>query len=431
MWRDWSRRFVWLSLGSMIGRLLPYTMLIWLGRELDSPAFAAVGVAFAWAAVAASLTTGGLGNVAAQRLAVIESPNEVCAMVRRIALIGVALSVLLVVSVLIVGNDRVVGLFGYSVDARVVWPSLLSGATWSLVMLAVAVFNGLSAARQAASVLSIGGALQALGLAMGLWIGQGQLNDILWGLACGNVSALVFTLWRLSLLLHLRYGSKQAIRVGPAIRLGSAVAWATLATASVTPVTFAAGAIISHAPNGALQLARFHALEQLHQLAIYFPNVMAVAMLPVLSRQAATQDSVSLRNFIKAVWFMAFVGTAVALALTWDPSWLHRLVGNPALNDNAATRGMLVHAALSPSLGILGTAILARGKFALATLFNIAWAAVFLGATWICREEGTAAVQTARLIASSLLLVVMSTLLLTFARSLQANSLKSPRHGST
>jgi O-antigen/teichoic acid export membrane protein len=411
MWRDWSRRFLWLSLGSLIGRLLPYAMLIWLGRHLDSPAFATVGVAFAWTAVSASLTTGGLANVAAQRLAGIENPGEARAMVRRIALIGVALSGLLVAIVLVIGTDTVVGLFGQSIDARAVAPALLSGATWSLVMLAVAAFNGMHAARQAASVLSLGGALQGAGLALGLWAGGGQLDDILWGFAGGNACALAFALWRLSSLPPLREGRNEAPPSAPTMPLGSAVAWATLATACVTPVTFAAGAIISHGPDGALQLARFHALEQLHQLATYFPSVMAVAMLPVLSRRTMKDGGVSVRSAVKVSWLMAGVGSALALVLAWNPTWLHQLVGNPALNDPAATRGMLMHVALYPSLSILGSAVLARGQFAPATLLNMAWAAVLLGVTWLWREDGAAAVQAARLVASGLLLVVLSVLL--------------------
>ena len=428
MWHDWIRRFLWLSLGSLIGRLLPYAMLIWLGRNLDSRAFATVGVAFAWTAVSASLTTGGLANLAAQRLATILSPAEARFFVRRVALIGTTLSALLVAIVLTIGADRVVGLFGQSIDARAIGPALISGAMWSLVMLAVAALNGMHAAKQAALVLSIGGALQGFGLALGLWLGHGKL-DILWGFAIGNASALAFALWRLSLLPLLQYDRKHALPYTNATPLGSAVTWATLATASVTPVTFAAGAIISNGRDGALQLARFHALEQLHQLAIYFPSVMAVAMLPVLTRQTFNGGGVSARRVVKVSWLMVGFGSALALVLAWNPTWLHQFVGNPALTDPAATRGMLMHVALHPSLSILGSAVLAQGWFASATLLNIAWAGMLLGLTWLCREEGAAAVQFARLAASGLLLVALSVLLWIAGRS--AHSVRNLSSGKT
>jgi hypothetical protein len=386
-------------------------MLIWLGRQLDSPAFATVGVAFAWSAVSASLTTGGLAIVAAQQLAAINNPGEARALIRRIAAIGVCLSILLVAVVLLVGADRVVGVFGRTIDAGAVAPSLFSGATWSLVMLAVAVLNGMHAPKQAASVLSFGGALQGMGLALGYWAGHGQLSEILWGLAFGNASALALALRRLSSLPTLHDHRIHYLPNAPAMRLGPAVAWATLAAACVTPVTFAAGAIISHGPDGALQLARFHALEQLHQLATYIPNVLAVALLPVLSRETLKDGGLSMRSAVKVSWLMVGVGSALVLVLAWDPTWLHRLVGNPALNDPLATRGMLMHVALFPSLSVLGSAILARGEFASATLLNVAWAIVLLGFTWVYRQEGAVAVQMARLVASGLLLVALSILL--------------------
>jgi O-antigen/teichoic acid export membrane protein len=422
MWREWSKRFLWLSLGSLVGRLLPYAMLVWLGRRLDSSGFATLGIAFAWTAVSASLTTSGLSYIAAQRLATIENPGEACSTFRRIAVFGVFLSCSLAAIVLVVDVDRVVGFFGQSIDPGGVAPALLSGAAWSLVMLAVAAFNGLHAAKQAASLLSLGGVFQGVGLALGLFLGQGQLGSILWGFAGGNAVAFVFALWRLSSLPSLREGCKQTPSNAPPVPLGPATAWVTLAAASVTPVSFAAGAIISNGPDGVLQLARFHALEQLHQLAIYLPNVMSVAMLPVLSRQSVTQDGRLLRDMIKVAWLVAMAGTATALVLAWNPAWLHQLIGNPALNDAAATRTMLMHAALAPSLGMLGSAILARGKFALAALLNVAWATVFLGVTWLCREEGAAGVQAARLLASGLLLVVLSVALWIIASTLRLAS---------
>lgn len=429
MWLDWSLRFLWLSFGSLIGRLLPYTILIWLGRNLDSQSFATVGVVFAWTTVAASLTTGGLANVAAQRLAGTDNTGEARIIIGHISKIGVVLSSLLMGAVLVVGPDMVASFFAQSITASAVAPALLSGTTWSLVMLVVGILNGMHATRKAASVISIGGTLQGVGLALGLWLGGGEIHDILWGFTGGNAFALGFALWQMRSLSILRNDLNRPIPTTHPIYLGSAITWATLATASVTPVTFAASAIISHGPDGALQLAQFHALEQLHQLATYLPNVMAVAMLPVLSRQTMKTGGVSVRSAVKVSWLMAGIGTTVALALAWNPMWLHRLVGNPALIDIAATRSMLMHVALYPSLSILGSTVLARGQFGPATMLNIAWASVLLGITWLRREEGAEAVQTARLIASGMLIVVISVYLwITCAGS---NSDRNPVSNST
>lgn len=404
MWREWRLRFIWLSIGSLIGRLLPYGILIWMGRHLDPLSFATIGVVFAWTTVAASLTTGGLANVAAQRLAGTENSRDAQRLILRFARIGIVLSGLLVGAVLIVGSGSVLDFFGQSIDANAVEPALISGATWSLVMLAVAMLNGIHKARKAASVLSLGGVLQGVGLALGLWVSNGQLNGILWGLALGNTFALAFALWQVYALSLFKDNLLQSLPYTPVAPLGTSIVWATLATASVTPVTFAASTFISHGSDGALQLAQFHALEQLHQLATYLPNVMAVAMLPLLSRQIMRDDGSSVRSAVKVCWLLAAIGLALVLPLAWNPIWLHRLVGNPALIDVVATRSMLLHIALYPSLSILGGTLLARGLFGLATFLNIGWAAVLLFITWYRREEGAESVQTARLVASSLLI---------------------------
>lgn len=406
MWGEIARRSIWLSAGSAIGRLLPFVVLMMLGRSLSSEDFASASVGFAWTAVAASLTTAGLANVTTQRLALLPAPEQ-GAFVRRVVRMACLFSGGLLLAVLAVGPDAANIAFGRALDARIVWPALASGSLWSLVMLAVAICNGQHRPRRAASMLGIGGALQGAGLALGYALGNGAYM-VLWGAALGNALALSWAI--MCVRKQSSYGVPNAgsATATPSFPFGRSLAWSSFAAASVMPITFAAGSLVSHSTDAARQLAAFQALEQLHQLAIYLPSVLSQALLPVLTVHFSTKPGETSRRIIHASLLLAFAGSLLAAGLAWHPGWLHRLVGNPALTDPAATRAMLMNAGLSVALNLLGGGLLARGQYARATLLNVGWAAMFLGLGWIWREDGAAGVQIARLCASWALLIAAS-----------------------
>lgn len=405
MWREVARRSLWLGAGSAAGRLLPFAVLVLLGRRLASTEFASVSVGFAWIGVAAALTTSGLANVAAQRLAPLTEPHEQAPIARRVLRLGAALSLVLALLLLAGGRRAAAWAFGGTVDSSVVAPAVIAGAAWCLVTLAVAILNGLHQPRTAAAVLGLGGLLQGAGLASGHLAASGA-SGALWGLACGNVLALAWAARHLAALMPGPAGRRAAAMPG----FGAAAAWSTLAAACVMPVTFAAGSLVSHGPDGAKPLAAFHALEQLHQLLIYLPGILGQALLPVLALHLS-QDPAKARRLVRVALAMALAGSAVAAALAWDPSWLHALVRNPAISDDRAVRSMLLNAGLSVSLALLGGGLLARGQYAVATLMNVGWAAVFLGFGWAWKDAGAAGPQSARLLASWLLVLAASAVL--------------------
>lgn len=427
MWSDIASRSLWLSAGAAIGRLLPFLVLIMLGNSLSISDFASVSVGFAWTAVAASLTTAGLANVTTQRLAVMQRSLQ-RAFVLRVIKLGSLFSATLLLTAVVTGSEVAHLAFGQALDQRVILPALISGSLWSLVMLLVAICNGQHKPRAAASVLGLGGALQGVGLVAGYGFSSG-VHIVMWGAALGNGAALVWAIFCVRTHISQFQSTASDGTPNPQIRFGRSVAWSSLAAASVMPITFVAGSLVSRNADGTRQLAQFQALEQLHQLAVYLPGVLGQALLPVLAVHFNVRAGETVRKVVRASVMLAVAGTLLAAALVWQPGWLHRVIGNPALVDATATRAMLMNAGLSVSLGLLGSALLARGQYARATLLNLGWAAVFLGLGWHWHADGAGGIQTARLCASWLLVFAASASL--WLGTLPENAVSAPSARST
>lgn len=399
MWRDFLTRSIWLTTGSAAGRLLPYLVLIGLGRNLASADFASLAVGFAWSAVAASLTTSGLANVATQRLALVRDPALAHRFICRVGLIGLCLALLLGMVTLLVGPRSVSVLFGKVLAPDAVFPGVVNGVMWSLTLLAIAMMNGLHRPRSAAVALGVGGLFQGLGMFLGHLWGNG-VSGMLWGLTAGSAGALGWTI--LSLVGSHKHppSGVTASDQDPNRHLWSATAWNSLAAACVTPVTLGASSLLTHGTQGAQQLAAFHALEQAHQLAVFVPGILAQALLPALTVRLHEDPASGIRSIIRLAVLLALGGSVLALSLAWEPHWFHRLLGNPALTQEAATRWMFLHAGLSVALGLVGSALLARGRYAIATYLNLIWAASFWSLSLLLVDDGASGLQLARLCAS-------------------------------
>lgn len=414
MWRDTLSRSAWLVAGSAAGRLLPYVMMLWLGRHLPTAEFATLAVAFAWSGVAASLTTTGLATLTAQRLALVATASVRWRFVQRVGLLALAQVTALSLLIAALGEHTIATAFGKVLLPRTLAPALIHGIAWSLTLLLVAALNGLHCARDAAVVLGKGGLLQGLGLICGFLLGthayEAPRVGALWGLALGSCCALGPAAWRLGPALH-KAAPQSGADVDPFRGFWHSLGWTSLAAASVLPVTLLASSLVARGPDGAMQLAAFHALEQLHQLALFVPGIIGQALLPTLTVHLHQDTVRGTRRLVCMAFALGFSGLALATALAWDPSWLHALVGNPALSTPWATRWMLLHAGLALALTLLGSSLLARGLHALASGLNVLWALAFVSLAWCWSAEGAAGLQLARLFASGGLALAAGALL--------------------
>ncbi|KQW42083.1 MULTISPECIES: lipopolysaccharide biosynthesis protein [unclassified Roseateles] len=399
MWRELLSRSAWLTAGSVVGRLAPYAVLIALGRQLDPVAFASLSIAFAWASVAASLVTAALGAVTTQRLAADPGPGRRMLALRALGQ-GAAWSGLLTIAIAALGAPVAVRAFGDHLDPAAFWPALAHGLAWSLTLLVGALLNGLHAVRRSALVLGVGGIGQALGMGFGFVTGH-SLGASLWGLALGSAASLALGL----VLLHGALPPAEPCALQkPRFRLD--VAWGTLANAAVTPVAFAAAALVTRHGAPAEDLAQYQALEQVHQLLLFAPGLIGQALLPLLA--AHDRGSEAQRSLRPWVYRSAAAGLLAATLIGWRPEWVLHALGNPALTDLWATRWMLCNASLALALSLLHNELMARRLYAPAALLSLSWAAVFLGLGSLF--GGVAGMQAGRLVASLLLFAAVCAL---------------------
>jgi len=106
-----------------------------------------------------------------------------------------------------------------------------------------------------------------------------------------------------------------------------------------------------------------------------------------------------------------------------DIAWLVRLLGNPALStaDHWPVRSMLLNASMSLGLSITGGIFLASGRLMSAAVLNLCWGAAFLALTVALADHGNAGLQTARLVATVVLEVTATMVLLRCATEREAS----------
>ncbi len=417
------RRSAWLAAGSAIGRLLPLIVLQLASRRLDAQGFATASAAFAWAGVAMSLSSAGLAAVMTQRLGGMDDSAEQRAMLRTQMRRSLAVSGMVAVAFVVFGEAGLDLLFGPIVDAAIVWPAAIAGAMWSQVVMVVAGMNGCHRARSAAATLAMCGLLQGGAMAVAL-AGSADPVALAWGLAVGSAAAATMAAWQLHQAMGIPGQGKAKLATRTTRLRSNPVLWHTVATASMLPISFLAGGVVSHGPDGGHQLALYFALEQLHQLGAYLPAVMGQALLPMISRHLGYAPDGEparqlMRRLVRYALAGAVAGPMLAVLASADARWIVVLLGNPSvqLADVAAVQWMLANASLAFSLSLLGSAMLGRGQIMLAGQLNLMWGLLFLAGTLACSDQGTAGLQFARTLASLLLIAVTAWLLLRPPRS--------------
>lgn len=431
MWLDLFRRSGWLALGAATGRLLPLALLLVASRQLDSGTFASASAGFAWAGVAMSLTGAGLATVMTQRLGASTSPAIRLAEFASHARPSLLLALVLAAFVLLFGTRLAPSLFGPTLDPRVVPPAALAGALWSQVALCVAALNGCHRARTASGLMAACGLLQGCGMGLGLLSHAAGAHGVVWGLAGGSAAAAALAALQVRATLDAPSWASlwRAPARAPRVWRLSGIArrpvlWNSLAAASVLPISFIAGGLVSRAgADGARQLAQYFALEQVHQLLMYAPALVGQALLPILAQRLHTHgDFRKQRTMLLRIGQLSILtaglGTLVAAVIMLDPTWFVRLLGNPALHvkDAWAVRWMTLNAGLGLSLALLGGALLGANHIVLASSLNLVWGGVFVGLTAVLASHGNEGLQFARFAASMILVAGATVALMLLVR---------------
>jgi len=399
-------RTAWLSAGSLVGRACPLLVMIWLGTRVPTAVYASISMAFLWGTVIYSITLSGLSTIVVQQLARIDERSAQRRAVRRSGGWAIVLATVPAAALVGLGGNHAAALFDHAFIAEMVLPAAVAGACWSMFSFMTATLNGLHKPRHAAVAAGVAGALQGIGLAAGARLLPGGEAPI-WGLAIGSLLA---ALGVMAMVHHAVSGSGGVAPVPLELDVRARpLMLATLSAASVTPVAFAVSHLAA-ANGGAAGLAGFLALEQLNQLAVYVPNILTVALVPLLAR-ATMLDQRLARRLVSWSVGLAIMATLVGAIAGLAAGDIERLIGNPALHDVAAMRIMMLNAGLALSLSILGAGLVALGMFGRALLGNLLWAGVFLGLSWQFAGHGLVALQAARLTASWVLIALASVML--------------------
>lgn len=243
------------------------------------------------------------------------------------------------------------------------------------------------------------GALGVVASVVGVW-GWG-LAGAVWALAV--TSAAQWALGHLAVRAHAR---RHGVPVGVAgwwreQRVLWTFALPALAQGlMVTPVTWAAGAILVNRPGGYAEMGALSATNHWYAAVLFLPGALGAALLPVLSERVGAGDARGARGVLRSAIGvnLAAVAPLVACGALASPS-IMGLYGPGFAGEWPALVAALATAGLVAVTNPVGSVLAASGRLWLGFAMNAGWAAVFLGATALLVPWGAAGVATARLVA--------------------------------
>jgi O-antigen/teichoic acid export membrane protein len=146
------------------------------------------------------------------------------------------------------------------------------------------------------------------------------------------------------------------------------------------PVAWSANVMLVHLPDGHAQMGLFSAADQWRMAVLAIPAVVGSVSLPLLSGLHESGDRTSFARFLsKTVLLNAALGGLVALPVALLSRQILSLYG-PGFAVARGTLALMAVAAVLIGVNVvIGNAIIAAGSIWWGFLFNVLWAASFLG----------------------------------------------------
>lgn len=257
---------------------------------------------------------------------------------------------------------------------------------------------------------------------MGVWF---------WGLE-GAVGATVISSAVTWFLYHLavranarRYGIPIGIR---GWNQEQRVLWtfsvpALVAGLMVTPVMWAASAMLVNQPGGYSEMGSLNAANQWYGAVMFLPGALGGAVLPVLSERVGLGDSEGSRKVLRTALRMnvAVVAPIILLGCLASPI-IMSLYGDEFVASWSTLTVVLLTAGVVAATNPVGYILTAADRLWLAFVMNAGWAAVLLAATYALVKFGALGVASARLLAY----VVHATWTIWYAYYFLRKGLKTP-----
>jgi len=256
--------------------------------------------------------------------------------------------------------------------------------------------TGFEAFRTNAWIAAVGSLATAIGMVCGAQLYG--LTGAVWGLVMPSVLMLLLT----GVAAH-RLAQHHGVLVDYRLCWSERrVLWdfslpAFLAGSMVGPVQWACMAMIAHIPNGYSELGLFSAANQWYGAIMFIPGLITGALLPVMSERIAGQNHEQVRKIVKGSMFL--IATAVVvpcIVLAFLSPLVMRLYGKDYAAGSTILVVSVLTAALVAFMAPVGTLISASGHMWTGFWMNAGWAAVFLIATWLLREDGGRGIAFAR-----------------------------------
>lgn len=166
---------------------------------------------------------------------------------------------------------------------------------------------------------------------------------------------------------------------------------AFLAGSMVTPVTWAANAILVNQPNGYAEMGLFNAANQFRMLILFLPNIIGMVTIPFLSEIHGRDDQIFFAQAVninlRTIWSFALPCGFLLIGLS---SWLIGLYG-PEFQEGRTVLALLVCSTIMYVVAAtVGQALIGSGKMWAGFFINLGWALIFLPlATYLVPSMGS------------------------------------------
>jgi hypothetical protein len=409
-------RMAWLSAGALVGRLLPFAVLLWCNSRLPLVEYNTLSMAFMFVSVVSIVLTSGVNTVLLQRMAGADQASQQWGVVRRFRRFLVPAQGVAALAVLLVGERVFHAVFGTTLRSEVAWPLALAVLAWPHVLFVAAALNGSHRVSLAAGLTAAGGVLQGGSMLLAMVRFPADGVAMAWGLAFGSACATVLGLLALHFAIArhpVNQGSgAEAKPVSPQRSDAGSLAIATVAASSVMPVSFLCSAMLARGAGGAGELAAYYTLEQATQLLLFLPAMAGQALTPMVAQRFAHADR-ALQQHMMRRWKQLIVTTlllvlAAGSSLAWvvAPALQTLQIPTLGLDQTWSVRWMLLHALLALPLALLGAIVVGAGGIIAGSVINMVWGALTLLGTWAELSSGNAGFQMSRVAASVLALML-------------------------
>jgi O-antigen/teichoic acid export membrane protein len=382
-----ARGTFWSFLGSVASRLLTMTSSVIVARLLGKEHYGELGMVVSTLGMFSLFAGFGLGGTANKYLAEFRSRDperagRILSLTNTVALLtsGAVAAALVVFAPLLART---------SLGRPSLSPLLVSGAAFLLFSTLASVQKGPLAGFEAFRAIA----------RINLWEGVATLASavpLVWYfgvqgaiLSMTASAALAWLMGRAALARECR-GNGIALRPWDLSGLRErSILWrfslpSMVSGLMVMPATWAANTILTRQPGGYSEFGLFNAANQWRVMIMFVPQILGAVMMPIFSETHGHPDG---KQFLEAVDLNLKLTCAVALPATVLLIALRQplaaLFGRQYAGIETLVTFLMIASFLSIVNNVVGIALAAAGRMWTGTLFNLGWAAVLIGGTWL------------------------------------------------